>query len=339
MNKRLHKIKKVLVKYRVIVIFVVSSLVISTIFYFASQEKAVEAYIEIPQNTSTKDVALILRKNNIIKNPYLFLLYVKLHDIKIAAGKYRLSSDMSYKTICSMLEKGVLYKKSIRFTIPEGFTVEQIAQKLDKLGIVDANKFLNLINTRDFNIKYKYNSSYVKYKLEGFLFPDTYEVYPGTSEEEIIKMMLNRFLQVFETLKAKTKGQLDDIQTIILASIVEKEAKRDEERPIIAGVFINRLMRNMMLQSCATVEYILPYHKEVLSYSDLKTDSYYNTYLHKGLPPSAICNPGIKSLQAALNPQKTDYLFFVAKKDGSHVFSKTFEDHLKEQKLIQGGNR
>lgn len=301
--------------------------------------KEIQAFVEIPQNTSTKDVAMILSKKKIIKNPYLFMLYVKINGYKLAAGKYRLSSKMSYKEICDTLEKGVVFKTTIRFTIPEGYTVEQIAERLSKMGIVNEKRFLSEINNMDFNFKYKYISKYAKYKLEGFLFPDTYEVYPNTSEKEIIQMMLSRFLQVYESLRITKTTQLDDIQTVILASIVEKEAKKDEERPLIAGVFLNRLGKNMKLESCATVEYVLPAHKEVLSYADLKTNSYYNTYLFKGLPPSAICNPGEKSLKAALNPQKTDFLFFVAKNDGSHVFSKTFEEHVKAQKIIQEGKK
>jgi len=301
--------------------------------------KVIETVVEIPQNTSTKDVAMILKKNGIIKNPYFFMFYVKLNNYKIAAGKYKLSSDMTYKQLCDTLKKGFVPRAAVRFTIPEGFTAQQIAKKLQSLGLVDENKFLETINNYEFNFKYKYSSKEVKFKLEGFLFPDTYEVYPGTSEKDIVKMMLNRFLEVYENLKDKKTTDLDDVQTVILASIIEKEAKKDSERGLIAGVFLNRLQRGIKLESCATVEYVLPVHKEVLSLQDVRIESPYNTYLKKGLPPSAICSPGKKSLLAALNPAKTDYLFFVAKKDGSHIFSKTFEDHLKAQKQIEEGKK
>lgn len=301
--------------------------------------KTIEAYVEIPQKTSVKNVAIILREKGIIKNPYLFMLYVKINNYKIAAGNYKLSSSMSYKELCSILQKGVVYKKTVRFTIPEGFTCVQIAKRLSSLGIVDEKKFLDEINNYNFDFRFKYPSKDVKYKLEGFLYPDTYEIYIGESEKDIIKRMLNRFLEVYNSIKHKKTTQLDDIQTVILASIVEKEAKKDFERPVIAGVFLNRLNQGIKLESCATVEYILPFHKEVLSYEDVKIKSLYNTYLYKGLPPSAICNPGKKSLLAALNPQKTNYLFFVAKKDGSHIFSKTYEEHLKAQKQLKEGKK
>lgn len=302
-----------------------------------NSEKAVEVIVEIPQNTSTRDVAMILKNKGIIKNAYLFMIYAKLNNYKIAAGRYKLSSDMTYKQICKILERDFISKKAVRFTIPEGFTVKQIAARLHRLGLADENKFLKAVNDYSYDFKYKYYTKGVKYKLEGFLFPDTYEVYLGTSERDIIKMMLNRFLEVYEEIRDIKTTNLDDIQTVILASIVEKEAKEDSERKVIAGVFLNRLQKGMRLESCATVEYILPVHKEILSLQDIKIKLPYNTYLKEGLPPSAICNPGKKSLIAALAPAKTDYLFFVAKKDGTHIFSKTFEEHLKAQKQIKEG--
>lgn len=319
-------------------ILVVSGLLLLVLLKIQNS-KTTEVYVEIPQNTSVKNVAMILKEKGIIKNPYLFILYVKVNNYKIAAGSYKLSSSMSYKELCEALQKGVVLKKTIRFTIPEGFTCIQIAKKLSSLGIVDEKKFLDEINNYDFDFQFRYPSEDVKYKLEGFLYPDTYEIFVGESERDIIKRMLSRFLEVYNSIKHEKTTQLDDLQTIILASIVEKEAKRDFERPVIAGVFLNRLTQGMRLESCATVEYILPFHKEVLSYEDVRIKSPYNTYLYKGLPPSAICNPGKKSLLAALNPQKTNYLFFVARKDGSHIFSKTYEEHIKAQKQIEEGKK
>ncbi|WAM34370.1 endolytic transglycosylase MltG [Caldicellulosiruptor morganii] len=330
-----YKIKS---KWLLILILFLVILLISVV-YKMQNAKVIEAYVEIPQNSSVKSVAKILKEKGIIKNPYLFMLYVKAKKCRLAAGNYRLSSSMSYKELCEALQKGVVFKKTVRFTIPEGFTCVQIAEKLSSLGIVDRERFLNEINNCNFDFQFKYPSKNVKYKLEGFLYPDTYEVFEGESEKDIIKRMLNRFVDVYNSIKNSKTTQLSDIQTIILASIVEKEAKKDFERPLIAGVFINRLNQGMRLESCATVEYILPVHKEVLSLSDVRIKSPYNTYLYNGLPPSAICNPGRKSLLAALNPQKTDYLFFVARKDGTHVFSKTFEEHINAQKEIEEGEK
>ncbi|WP_039765374.1 endolytic transglycosylase MltG [Caldicellulosiruptor sp. F32] len=334
------KVKNKNVRVYIFIIGIITmNVLLLAILLKLQKPKTKEVYVEIPQNTSVKNVAMILKEKGIIKNPYLFMLYVKINNYKIAAGSYKLSSSMSYKELCEALQKGVVFKKTIRFTIPEGFTCVQIAKRLSSLGIVDEKKFLDEINNCDFDFRFKYSSKNVKYKLEGFLYPDTYEIYVGESERDIIKRMLNRFLEVYNSIKHKKTTQLDDIQTVILASIVEKEAKKDFERPIIAGVFLNRLNQGIKLESCATVEYILPFHKEVLSYEDIKIRSPYNTYLYKGLPPSAVCNPGKESLLAALDPQKTDYLFFVAKKDGSHIFSRTYEEHLKAQKQLKEGKK
>ncbi|WAM31144.1 endolytic transglycosylase MltG [Caldicellulosiruptor naganoensis] len=334
------KVKNKNVRVYIFIISIITmSVLLLAILLKLQKPKTKEVYVEIPQNTSVKNVAMILKEKGIIKNPYLFMLYVKINNYKIAAGSYKFSSSMSYKELCEALQKGIVFKKTIRFTIPEGFTCVQIAKRLSSLGIVDEKKFLDEINNYNFDFQFKYPSKNVKYKLEGFLYPDTYEIYIGESEKDIIKRMLNRFLEVYNSIKHKKTTQLDDIQTVILASIVEKEAKKDFERPIIAGVFLNRLSQGIKLESCATVEYILPFHKEVLSYEDVKIRSPYNTYLYKGLPPSAVCNPGKESLLAALNPQKTDYLFFVAKKDGSHIFSRTYEEHLKAQKQLKEGKK
>ncbi|MEZ0535634.1 endolytic transglycosylase MltG [Caldicellulosiruptoraceae bacterium PP1] len=305
-------------------------------FYFLSNRNTINTYIEIPQDTSAKKVAQILEDKGIIKNKYIFLLYLKFNKYKIAAGKYYLSNKMSLKKICEELQKGIVYKKTIKFTIPEGFTVIDIAKRLDMLGIVKKEDFINEIKKGDIDFKYKFIGKNVLYPYEGYLFPDTYEVYPNTSAKDIIIMMLNRFTQVYESIKQFKKTNLDLKSTVILASIVEKEAKYDSERSLIAGVFLNRLNKNIKLESCATVEYLLPKHKEVLTYNDLKIDSYYNTYKYNGLPPSAISNPGKKSLLSALNPQKTDYLYFVLKKNGYHHFSKTYKEHLEFQKQNEG---
>lgn len=304
--------------------------------YISNNNNVINAYIEIPQNTSARKVAQILEQKGIIKNRYIFLLYAKLHKYNFAAGNYYLSNKMNFKTICEKLQKGIIYKKTIRFTIPEGFTVKEIAERLDSLGIVKKEDFINEIKKGNIDFKYKFIEKNALYQYEGYLFPDTYDVFPNSSAKDIIIMMLNRFLQVYDSIKQFNKTGLDVKSTVILASIVEKEAKYDSERSLIAGVFFNRLNRNIKLESCATVQYLLPKYKEILTYNDLKIDSYYNTYKYKGLPPSAICNPGKKSLIAALNPQTTDYLYFVLQKNGYHHFSKTYREHLEYQKKNEG---
>ena len=171
--------------------------------------------------------------------------------------------------------------------------------------------------------------------MEGYLFPDTYEVPKKYGVEKMIKVMLSNFNQIaienkFTDRAEKIGFSLNEI--IILASIIEKEAKFNDEKNKVSSVFYNRLKINMKLQSCATIQYILGEPKEGLDENDLKIDSPYNTYLYKGLPPGPICNPGLDSIIAALEPAEEDYLFFVLGDNGRHIFSKTYQEHLKNKK-------
>ena len=170
--------------------------------------------------------------------------------------------------------------------------------------------------------------------LEGFLFPATYDVSPQEGEESIVRKMLSAFQARMEkNFNEGSYNGLDLNQMITLASIIEREIKVDDERPIAASVFYNRMNQGMMLQSCATVQFILGERKPVLSVEETKIDSPYNTYINKGLPPTPIASPGMKSILAAINPAQTDYLFFVKTgEDGSHTFTKTFEEHKQMKK-------
>jgi UPF0755 protein len=211
----------------------------------------------------------------------------------------------------------VLYK----ITIPEGFTCLQIAELLDQKNIVEKEFFLKL-------------TKYGEKSYEGYLFPDTYEVPKKYGSENMLKLLLSNFNRVVEDNKLRNKADkigfsLDKI--IILSSIIEKEAKFTEEKKKVSTVFYNRLKKGMKLQSCATIQYILEKPKERLDENDLKIDSPYNTYLYKGLPPGAICNPGLDSIMAALEPVKEDYLYFVLGENGRHIFSKTYQEHLKNK--------
>ena len=170
-------------------------------------------------------------------------------------------------------------------------------------------------------------------KLEGYLFPDTYEIYKETSAEAIVDKLLSRFNNIFTKEyknRAKELNMTID-QVVTLASIIEREAKLDSERKTISAVFHNRLKKKMLLQSCATVQYILKEQKEELTYKDLEIESPYNTYKHIGLPPGPIASPGLKAIEAALYPENTDYLYFFTKDDSSHVFSRTYNEHISAQ--------
>jgi len=195
---------------------------------------------------------------------------------------------------------------------------------LEKEGIVSPDQFIEAAKNPEILEKYKipFNNA------EGFLFPDTYIVAKDLAAEHIVDFMIERFFSNLRKISSR-KYEIEEMKKmVIIASLVEKEAQLDSERPVISAVFYNRLEKGKRLESCATIQYILGKTKERLLYSDLKIESPYNTYLNGGLPPGPISNPGLGSLKAAIEPADVDYLFFVSKKDGSHYFSTTYEEHL-----------
>jgi len=215
-------------------------------------------------------------------------------------------------------------------TIPEGFTDAQIAGRLAREQVCDSAGFLVACSDptllSDFGIPGP--------SAEGYLFPDSYFLPLGSEPDDVIALMHRRFLDVARSLTPDPESLTP--ARVILASLVEAEAEQDSERPIIASVFVNRLKRGMRLQSCATVEYVLPERKALLSDADTRFESPYNTYLHPGLPPGPICNPGRPSLAAAVHPAHTDYLFFVMRGPGCHYFSTNFAEHAAAQRRYAG---
>ena len=279
--------------------------------------------IVVKPGMRARDVANILQDKKLIPNAYIFRVFLKImgKDRNIEAGKYIFSEDMSLKKVIDVLVNGKPTLESI--LIPEGFTSREVAEILkNKAVIKDKKEFLKIAKEK---------------QVEGYLFPDTYYMPEGYGVEKAIEMMEKRFREKMpKDFKERCrKLGLTESEVIILASLVEKEAKIDEDRPKIASVFLNRLKKGMKLESCATIQYILGTPKPNLTYKDLKIKSPYNTYLNKGLPPSPICNPGISSINAVLNPKKTDYFYFVLGKNGKHIFAKTYKEHLKNKKDAQ----
>ncbi|MCM8816321.1 MAG: endolytic transglycosylase MltG [Candidatus Omnitrophica bacterium] len=270
--------------------------------------------VEIPKNVNAQQVANLLFEKKIIKNTKAFLkiLNRKSADRKIKSGIYEFSGKpYIYDVIDKIVQGKVAYIKVVFY---EGITCHEIAKILEQEGIASSDEFIEFAR---------------KQNLEGFLFPDTYQFPYGISKEAVARRMIERFWEIFNQIQPKNSElSQEEIKKIVtIASIVEKEAEINSERPIIAGVFYNRLKKKMPLQSCATIKYVIG-NKKNLTMSDLKIDSPYNTYRYKGLPPGPICNPGKESLKAALYPTKTPYLFFVSKGDGTHYFSTTYLEHL-----------
>ena len=290
--------------------------------------------VEIPNGATLTKVSSILEENKLIKNKVLFKVVSKFKEDNngVKAGKYLLSQKYSNSEILDVLISGKTYNDGIEITIPEGSTYKEVIKYLTNKKIGKAEVYEELINNpKEFYDKYKFLDEKDITTLEGFLYPDTYYFEKDMSEKDVISAMLKRFSEVYTPeLKEKQKKMGLTLQQVInMASIIEKEAVKDVDRPKIAGVFYNRLEIGMPLQSDATIQYIFDERKHIVSYSDLKIDSPYNSYLNKGLPPTPIANPGIKSIEAALEPEDNDYLYFVATVDGGNNYSKTYDEHLK----------
>ena len=289
---------------------------------------------EIKSGASTKAIASSLEKSGLIRSDRAFIHYVKKsgNDGKLRVGSYNLSPSMSVEEITDKFLKGIGETK--KFTIPEGYTLKDIAQTFSSNNIMTEDEFWNIVKNDPLE-EYAFlpTASHDEHRLEGYLFPDTYIIGINSTPREVICAMLDRFEQVKSNLPENKSG-LSEQEMIILASLVEAEAKLDSERATIASVYINRLTEGMPLQCDATVIYALPERKDVVLYSDLEIDSPYNTYKYKGLPPTPICSPGLKSLQAACQPAETGYLYYLWSKDEKtgHVFASSYNEHLKNRK-------
>lgn len=295
-----------------------------------------EVTITIDKGSGLNQISNILKKNDLIKSTTTFKIYCKLFadSTKFQAGKYKINRPININSLVKILNKGSNLDVGIKVTIPEGFVITQVATLLASKGLGSKTEFLNLTKAGNFDydfLKFEGSSS-LKYKLEGFIYPDTYYFFDDATSKEIITILLDNFeVKVWEKLKnTSNKSGYNYLQLLTVASIVEKEAVVDNERAKIAGVFFNRLKIDMSLQSCATVQYALNKEKfsKVVTIEETKISSPYNTYKYPGLPPGPICNPGIKSIEAVINPDINKYLFFVAKGDGSHYFSLTYDEHL-----------
>ncbi len=286
----------------------------------------------VPAGASTNRIAEDLEVAKLINSALSFKMLSKElgSDGKMQAGDYKLSQAMSSQEIIDKMVDGDVYIETITFTIPEGYEAVQIIDILVETGLGNKEEIEDLLVNEPFDYKFLEGVDR-SYKLEGFLFPDTYEIRKGASAKEAIVLMLNKFDLVFkpEYYDLAAARGLTISEMVTMASIVEREAVRDDERARIAGVFWNRIDKNWKLESCATVQYILGERKPVLTYEDITIQSPFNTYIETGLPPGPISSPGEKSIIATVYPEDTEYMFFVTtdKGDGSHTFSKTLKEH------------
>lgn len=286
-------------------------------------------YMVVKPGTTASEISDRLMQLGVIDSRLRFWWLMKLQGdaSKFKTGTYAFTPHMDEQAVLDKLVAGDT--TVVKFTIPEGFGIKEIAKRLADEGLVDEQEFL--AEAKDFApYDYMKKRPNVRYAAEGYLFPDTYVIHSDVSAEGIMKMMAEDFdtrLTPALRQQAAAKG-LSIHDLITLASLVEKEARYDEDRPIIAQVFFKRLQMGMPLQSDTTLQYLMAGPKEDVSIEDTKIDSPYNTYQHEGLPPGPIASPGMKSILAVLNPANTDYLYFVADRQGHNHYSQTYDEHL-----------
>lgn len=308
---------------------------------FALNKEEHSSVVVIEESDTMGDIASELKSAGIIEYKTLFQIYCHFSDAreKITAGSYELKTTMDYRAIVAAMGKGSSSRITVSVTIPEGYTLRQIFELLEEEGVNTYEKL------EEMAANYDYNFSFLKdiplgeaTRLEGYLFPDTYDFYLGEDPKTVLnKMLVNFDSKVTDEMReaAKEKGySLHEI--IIIASMIERETSGTDQKDI-ASVIYNRLKSNSFpyLQIDATVQYALPDHKEKLSLEDLEVDSPYNTYVHEGLPKGPISNPGLVAINAALNPSRTSYYYYALGEDGVHHFFRSRREH---QAFVNGGS-
>jgi UPF0755 protein len=298
----------------VVVVVVAGVFAVWTAFVYLDRSlPATAVQVIIPRGSTLSDIAALLESRGIIRNALSFRVLARIGhaDEEVRAGAYAFAPHETQAEILNQLRSGGA-QIATWVTIPEGFTAAQIAQRLQDEGIGRAAAFDRAFHGH-----------------EGYLFPSTYLVPLAATPDQVTRMLTDQFAKELPPDAAQRARALHVTlaQAVTVASLVEREAKIESDRPVIAGVIYNRLRLGMPLQVDATIEYALPEHKSELSLHDLQIDSPYNTYQHAGLPPTPIANPGQPSLLAALHPAKTDDLYYVYCGNGHHVFAKTLAEH------------
>lgn len=330
----------------VIVLFLAAAFILGSIYieYKSTGEGTEETVtIEIEQGEGSWDIAEKLKEEGLIN--YRIAFYLKARSMgasgKLRYGTFVLHRGAGLQTIIEDLTSGGAQKEEQMFTVPEGYTIELIAKKLEEENICTESEFLQAVQ-QDYGYWFLESipeDAEVTYKLQGFLFPDTYAISEEMTAEDIVQMMLDQFNNKFTQEMQNKMEELDKTvyEVVIEASIIERETMIDSERVMVAGVIKNRLEIQMRLEMCPTVLYPLTngiYDKTTVNNEDTRVDSPYNTYANYGLPVGPIASPGLASLEAALNPAEHNYLFYhtdEVKDDGSHIFTETYQEHTSTQ--------
>jgi UPF0755 protein len=291
--------------------------------------------VVVPRGAGALSIGKQLRQSGLVRFPRLFALAARLRGIEgsLKAGRYRVTGDMSWGEILDVIAAGEVV--TFPLTVPEGFTLRELAPRVAEATAVDPDSVLRLATDSTFVAQMRVPGP----TLEGYLFPETYRFAEGLAPADVLAAMVARYHAYWTTERRARLDSLalDERGLVTLASIVEEEARVEGERPIIAGVYTNRLEIGMLLQADPTVQYALGEPKSRLLYADIDrvADDPYNTYTHAGLPPGPIASPGAASLDAALYPADVPFLFFVARPDGSHEFTRTNREHVNATNRIR----
>lgn len=307
-----------------------------------------EVTVELSDDSTPQEVGLLLQQQEIIEYPWAFELFSMLKKVEVfEAGTFTLDTSMDYNQMISALRDDSTPVAVVRVTIPEGYSLKDICALLVEKDVVQENAFWEVANNYEFSHYFLEDVPMVENRLEGYLFPDTYEFYANNenvnSEShavDVINKMLNNFAKKYtKAMRNLTEANGMTIADVVkVASLIEKEAQREDERMTIGGVIYNRLNSGNFpfLQIDASILYVTG-HKEALTAEDLLIDSPYNLYTNSGLPPTAICNPGVACMMAAIQPENHKYYYYVAKPDGSHIFSRTNEEHIRARADVAAG--
>lgn len=308
--------------------------------YTKTKSKDGETFkVEIPKGASEQTIGAILKEKGVIKHTLSFRLKMKNspHRGKLSYGVYEMKKEMCLDEIIDIMLHQGAQAEGVKLVIPEGYSAEMIAKRCEELGFFKAEEFLECLEKEKFDfafIKDIPKKDGVNYYLQGYLFPNTYVFKETASPREIINTLLKEFEKQYSSVKDSNKTDMDMNDIITVASLIEREAKVASERELISGVIQNRIEKGMAFQIDASVIYAISdglYDVERVLYRDLEVKSPYNTYYVNSMPIGAICNPGLASIKAAMNPKEHNYLYYHTdedKKDGSHIFSETFSQHI-----------
>jgi len=297
----------------------------------ATFRKNEEVVVPVAAGSTNSEIAEKLEEAGAIGSSLIFRFYLSRGEYVLQYGDFTINKSWDYDTIIEALETQQVVVSTTEITIPEGSEIKQIIELLVDAGIGTAEEITQVINYDDFGYDFINDLTWAEgsYRLEGYLFPDTYEIYTDESPHDVIARLLENFVGKTDNLRAEAELNGKNFNDIIkMASIVEREAQDYDEYAKVAGVFYNRIEDEMLLESCATVQYVMEERRDVLTTEDTQIDSPFNTYQNLGLPPNPISNPGLEAIRAAMYPEETDYYYFVADSDGTHYFAETYDGHL-----------